>query len=216
MPTPTRTLERPPSAREPGSPATGGRGPGGSQGGDHAAVPATTPARIAVWLLVGAITILFAAFTSTYLVRRGEADWRVGPLPQILWLTTAIILGSSLALDRARRHGRQGELTGLRTWLTITTLLGLAFLAGQLLAWRQLVEAGIYLSTNPHSSFFYLMTGAHGFHLAGGIGALLYAVRRAPAAATAEEALDVTDPVATYWHFLTGLWIYLFVILFAL
>src|SRR3989442_14907039 len=81
MPAPTRTLERPPGAEEPGGPATGGRGPRGSGGNEQTAVPATTPARIAVWLLVGAITALFAAFTSTYLVRRGETDWRGGPLP---------------------------------------------------------------------------------------------------------------------------------------
>ncbi len=216
MPTSTRTLERPHVERGPGSPGTGGRGPGGSGGGEHAAVPATTPARIAVWLLVGAITVLFAAFTSTYLVRRGEADWRVGPLPPVLWLTTAIILGSSAALEQARRHGRRGEMARLHTWLVVTTLLGLAFLAGQLLAWRQLIVAGVYLANNPHGSFFYLLTGAHGLHLAGGLGALLYATRRAPAAVTAEAALDVADPVATYWHFLTGLWVYLFVILFAL
>ena len=216
MPAPTRTLERPPGARDPGTPAIGGRGPDGSGGDALAGLPATTPARIAVWLLVGAITVLFAAFTSTYLVRRGEADWRVGPLPPVLWVTTGILLGSSIALERARRHGRRGAMAGLRTWLTVTTLLGLAFLAGQLLAWRQLVAAGVYLASYPHSSFFYLLTGAHGLHLAGGIGALLYAVRRAPAAAAAAEALDVADPVAAYWHFLTGLWIYLFVILFAL
>lgn len=215
-PTPARTLERPPGVREPGGPTTGGRGPGGSGGREHAAVPATTPARIAVWLLVGAITVLFAAFTSTYLVRRGETDWRVGPLPPVLWLTTAIILGSSIALEQARRQGRRGAMAGLHTWLVVTTLLGVAFLTGQLLVWRQLVVAGIYLASNPHSSFFYLLTGAHGLHLAGGIGALLYAVRRAPAAETAAAALDVADPVATYWHFLSGLWIYLFVILFAL
>ncbi|TMI99449.1 MAG: hypothetical protein E6H01_10990 [Bacillati bacterium ANGP1] len=216
MPAPTRTLERPPGVQEPGGPATGGHGPRGSGGGEEAASRATTPARIAVWLLVGAITALFAAFTSTYLVRRGETDWQVGPLPPVLWLTTALILASSIALQQARRHGRRGEMVGLHTWLVVTTLLGLAFLAGQLLAWRQLATTGIYLATNPHSSFFYLLTGAHGLHLTGGIGALLYAVRRAPAAETASAALDVTDPVATYWHFLTGLWIYLFVILFAL
>ena len=208
-----RTLEPPPSVREPRGPA-GGRGSGGS--GEQAAVPPTATARIAVWLVVGAITVLFAAFTSTFLVRRAEADWRAAPLPPILWLTTAIILGSSAALEQARRHGRRGEMTGLHAWLVATTVLGLAFLAGQLLAWRQLVAAGIYLATSPHSSFFYLLTGAHGLHLAGGIGALLYAVRKAPAAVTAAAALDVADPVATYWHFLTGLWLYLFVILYAL
>src|SRR5256712_11010517 len=196
MPAPTRTLERPPGAQEPGGPATGGRSPGGSGGGEQTAVPATTPARIAVWLLVGAITALFAAFTSTYLVRRGEADWRVGPLPPVLWLTTAILLASSIALRQARRHGQRAAMTGLRTWLVVTTLLGLAFLAGQLLAWRQLVATGIYLATNPHSAFFYLLTGAHGVHLTGGICAPLYAVRRAPTAATASAALEVSAPGA--------------------
>src|SRR5256886_1381690 len=98
----------------------------------------------------------------------------------------------------ARRHARRGEMAGLRTWLTVTTLLGLAFLAGQLLAWRQLVAAGVYLSSYSHSSFFYLLTGAHGLHLAGGIGALLYAVRRAAAAATAGAALDVGLPAGAY------------------
>src|SRR5256712_4296729 len=216
MPAPTRTLERPPGAEEPGGPATGGRGPRGSGGNEQTAVPATTPARIAVWLLVGAITALFAAFTSTYLVRRGETDWRVGPLPPVLWLTTAVILASSISLQQARRHGQRAAMTGLRIWLVVTTLLGLAFLAGQLLAWRQLVAAGIYLATNPHSAFFYLLTGAHGVHLAGGICAPLYAVRRGPAGATASSAPGVAHPVATYWHFLTGLWVYLFVILYAI
>lgn len=216
MTAPARILERPSGGRRPDDPVFGGRGPGGRGGGEHAEVPGTTPARIAVWLLVGAITVLFAAFTSTYLVRRGEADWRAGPLPPVLWVTTGIILGSSITLEQARRLGRRGELRALRTWLSGTTLLGLAFLAGQLLAWRQLAAAGVYLGSYPHSSFFYLLTGAHGLHLVGGIGALLYAMCRAPAATTPAAALDIADPVATYWHFLTGLWIYLFVILFAI
>lgn len=216
MTAPARVLERPPRGRRPDDPASGGRGPGGRGGGEHPEIPATTPARIAVWLLVGAITVLFGAFTSTYLVRRGEADWRVGPLPPVLWVTTGIIVASSLAVEQARRYGRRGDMGALRAWLGGTTLLGLAFLAGQLLAWRQLTAAGVYLGSYPHSSFFYLLTGAHGLHLAGGIGALLYALRRAPAAVTAAMALDIADPVATYWHFLTGLWIYLFAILFAL
>src|SRR2546428_6076668 len=206
MPAPTRTLERPPGVQEPGGPTTGGQGPRGSGGGAEAASPATTPARIAVWLLVGAITALFAAFTSTYLVRRGEADWRVGPLPPVLWLTTATILASSITLQQARRHGQRAAMTGLRTWLVVTTLLGLAFLAGQLLAWRQLVAAGIYLATNPHSSFFYLLTGAHGLHLTGGGGALLYPGRRAPAAATASAAPGLTHPAAPPCALSTRLW----------
>ncbi len=217
MPTGTPTLERPNVLQPPGGPPGGGTGPGaGGSAGDAAAALPISPARIGAWLLVAAITILFAAFTSTYLVRRGEADWRVGPLPVVLWATTALILASTVTMERARKSARDGQMRGLRLWLGATTALGLAFLGGQWAAWRQLVEAGIYLATNPHSSFFYLLTGAHGLHLAGGIGALLYALRTAPAAATPADALDIADPVATYWHFLAGLWIYLFVILFAL
>lgn len=212
MPVKTPTLERPPSSRGPGDVGSGG--PGG--GGGDAAVPATNSARIAVWLLVSAITILFAAFTSTYLARRGEADWRVGPLPGVLWVSTAVICASSLAIEWARRRGRRGQVDALRMGLSVTTALGLGFLGGQLAAWKQLSEAGVYLATNPHSAFFYLLTAAHGLHLTGGIAALLYALRRTAAALTAAETLDVVDPVATYWHFLTGLWVYLFVILFAI
>lgn len=217
MPSGTPTLERPHVLQPPDGPAGGGRGPGAGGGaGDAAAAPPISAARIGVWLLVAAITILFAAFTSTYLVRRGEADWRVGPLPALLWVTTALILASTATMERARKSARDGQMRGLRAWLAATTVLGLAFLAGQVAAWRQLVEAGIYLSTNPHSAFFYLLTGAHGLHLAGGIGALLYAWRTAPAAATPADALGITDPVATFWHFLAGLWVYLFLILFGI
>src|SRR3989442_4977915 len=98
-----RTLEPPPSVREPRGPA-GGRGSGGS--GEQAAVPPTATARIAVWLVVGAITVLFAAFTSTFLVRRAEADWRAGPLPPRLLLTTAVTLGGHAALEQAPRRRR--------------------------------------------------------------------------------------------------------------
>jgi cytochrome c oxidase subunit 3 len=127
-----------------------------------------------------------------------------------------MILVSSSTLEQARRQAREGKMAGLHTWLTVTTVLGMAFLAGQVTAWRQLAAAGIFLATNPHAAFFYLLTGAHGLHLAGGIGALVYAVRKVPVAGTPAQALDIADPVATYWHFLAGLWVFLFVVLFAL
>src|SRR5712664_2812219 len=181
-PTTTPTLELPRTPREPGRPAGGGPGGGGS--GDGSAVPSVSPARIGVWLLVGAITILFAAFTSTYLVRRNAGDWPAIFLPPVLWLTT--------------------------------TVLGLVFLGGQLVAWRQLAASGVFVATNPHSAFFYLLTGAHGLRLVGGIGALIFALAKALAAPTRAEALAVADPVATYWHFLDGLWLYLFLILYGI
>jgi cytochrome c oxidase subunit 3 len=150
------------------------------------------------------------------LVRHSEVDWPVLPLPPVLWLTTGLLLLSSVTMEGARRAAQRGTRPTLRHWLAGTTALGLAFLIGQLVAWRQLAAAGVYLATTPHSAFFYLLTGVHGLHLAGGIGALGYALVKAPAAETPAAAQDIADPVATYWHFLDGLWVYLFVILYGI
>lgn len=216
MPTTTPTVEA--RRRIPAGPiGPGGDGAsGGSEGSGEAAVPAISASGIGVWLLVGAITILFAAFTSTYLARRGQADWQAVPLLPILWVNTAVLLASSGALEWARARGRQRRLAGLQSGLTVATVLGVAFLAGQITAWRQLVAAGFYLATNPHSSFFYLLTGAHGLHLVGGVGALLYTLAKVRQAVRPAQALAVVDPTTVYWHFLGGLWLYLLVILFAL
>ncbi|HEY3247107.1 MAG TPA: cytochrome c oxidase subunit 3 [bacterium] len=200
------------------APPHGPRGPSGEGGGSgrdgDGVVQPVSPARIAVWLFVGTVTVLFAAFTSTYLARRGGPGWTDVPLPSILWLSTAILAISSGVLEWARRAGRAGDVGGLRRGVTLTTILGIGFLAAQLAAWRQLVAAGLYLSSNAHSSFFYLLTGAHGLHLVGGIAALLYTVRKVYRAHEPGEALAVTDPTATFWHFLGILWVYLFILLF--
>src|SRR3990170_1943620 len=209
-----RALEAP--ARTPDLPIDGGRFTGGGGGAAVPARPGVAPASIAVWLLVGSITILFAAFTSTYLARRGEADWLIGPLPGALYVSTAVLILSGLMLEWARRQAPRGGLEALRTGLLIATVLGLGFLAAQIAAWRHLAALGVFLSTNPHSSFFYLLTGAHGLHVTGGLLGLGYPAVRARRAATAEMALQSAEPVTTFWHFLGGLWVYLFVILFAL
>ena len=208
-----RTLEAPP--RTPDLPTRGGF-PGGGGGEGFPALPDAAPASIAVWLLVGSVTILFAAFTSTYLARRGEADWLVGPLPDALYVSTAVLIFSSLVLEWARRRGGRGRLEALRAGLLAATGLGLVFLAAQIAAWRQLSALGVFLSTNPHSSFFYLLTGAHALHVTGGLLGLGYALGRARRAATAAIALRSAEPATTFWHFLDGLWLYLFIILFAL
>ena len=98
--------------------------------------------------------------------------------------------------------------------MILTCLLGTAFLAGQLWVWKLLADQGIYLSGNPHSSFFYLLTGVHGVHLLGGVAALVYLTARTWSSAApvlGKVSLNVT---ALYWHFMDGLWIYLLVLLF--
>lgn len=216
MPLPASTLEPPRRAPEIPAGPDGPRILGGDGGGEAAAYPPASAASIGVWLLVGAITILFAAFTSTYLARRGQADWHVGPLPPVLWLSTTVLVLSSAVIEWARRGGHRGRIDQLWGGLVLTAALGVTFLGAQLLAWRHLLAMGVYLATNPHSAFFYLLTGMHGLHLAGGLAALAYALAKTRGETSAARALAVVDPTVTYWHFLDGLWLYLFVILFAL
>jgi len=179
----------------------GGSGPGPSP-------PSLQRYQTGMWLAIGAMVMVFAAFTSAYVVRKGASnDWRPIRLPSILWLTTAVLLTSSVSIERARRASLPHR------WLTATWILGLLFLAGQYLAWRQLAASGVYLATNPSSSFFYLLTGFHGLHILGGLLALTYVVWRVwsqPAWQARQAAVDAT---ALYWHFLDGLWIYLFFLL---
>lgn len=169
------------------------------------------PARIAVWLVVATVTLLFAAFTSTYLARRTEPDWQTLQMPGILWLNTAVLAVSSLLLEWSRREGLRLRLPRLRAGLITATVLGLIFLAGQIMAWRQLAATGIFLASSPHSSFFYLLTGAHGLHILGGLIALFYAVGKTRTTGWVEA---VFEPAATFWHFLGVLWLYLLMLLF--
>lgn len=207
-----KTLERP-RMRGPAPPPDGYSGEP-RWNGDGAPAPGEHPARIGVWLLVGAVAILFGAFSIAYLSRRHSADWSVGPIPLMLWINTAVLLMSSVAMEWTRASARWDSIEEVKTALGATTALGIAFLVGQVVAWRQLVTAGIYMTTNPHSAFFYLFTGTHALHLVGGVGGLTYALWKVRQSADAEAAARLVGPVATYWHFVDALWIYLFVILF--
>jgi cytochrome c oxidase subunit III len=191
-----------------------GRGFGGDGGsGSEWAVPVRAY-HTGMWMAVAAIVMIFAAFTSALVVRKGlGGDWVRTGLPRILYFNTAVLLVSSLALEWARRAMHFGEDRRVRDRLYLTLGLGVVFIAGQLAAWRELANRGVYLSTNPSSSFFYLLTAAHGLHLLGGIGALAYAaicVRRLVLDARGHAVVDVT---AIYWHFMDGLWIYLLILL---
>jgi len=190
-----------------------GRGEGAFPWGPGPAMPASV-AGMGLAFALAAIAMLFVSFTTAYLGHRQDGDWKAVPLPWILWLDTGVLLVSSAAMEWARRRLREGDAVGLRRGLTAAGGLGLAFLAGQLLAWRQLADQGMYLASHPHSSFFYLLTGVHGVHLLGGLaalGAILPGAWRGAYSPAGSTAVTVT---ATYWHFLTGLWLYVFVILF--
>src|SRR5947209_300590 len=134
------------------------------------------PASTGIWVLLASITMSFLAFTSALVVRQGGAsDWHHLTLPPILYFNTLLLLASSVALELGRRRVRDfmtskpllaspGAANPAR-WLYIALLLGILFVAGQFTAWWQLRSQGLYLATNPNSSFFYVLTVMHALHV---------------------------------------------------
>ena len=173
--------------------------------------PQNAPALSGIWVTIAAITMAFAAFTSSLIIRQGSGDdWRHLALPGVLYLNTIVLLASSLTLELARRKDAS-SLGGTRSWLYLTFALGVIFLAGQIFAWYQLRARGLYLATSPNSSFFYVLTVMHALHVLGGLAGFVYAIR-----GTLNPSLWRTttlDAAGTYWHFLAGLWVYLLLVL---
>jgi cytochrome c oxidase subunit 3 len=195
-----------------GGPA--GRDDGGRWGGGgQPRVPARTY-HLAMWLALGAVAMFFAALTSALVVRRGlGGDWVSIPLPRALFFNTLVLVASSVTLELARGALREGLGARFAALLYATTALGLVFVAGQYVAWRELAAAGLYLASNPASSFFYVLTAAHAVHLLGGIGALSYVSARAGRLAAREMRATALDVTALYWHFMDGLWVYILLLL---
>jgi cytochrome c oxidase subunit 3 len=171
-----------------------------------------------MWVALASVLMLFTALSSAYVVRSASAnDWVPLVMPRVLLLSTALIMVSSATLEAARRKLKTGIANDYGKWLLVTVVLGFGFLASQLMAWRQLVGQGIFLKSNPHSSFFYLLTAIHGLHLLVGLLALTFLVirsRYAENVAKAGRRLAATEAMSIYWHFMDALWIYLFLLLF--
>jgi cytochrome c oxidase subunit 3 len=155
--------------------------------------------------------------TSALIVRQGSAfDWRHLDLPRILYLNTVVLLASSVALEVARRQvdgfmiGLSNQVASPARWLYITLFLGLLFVAGQYAAWLQLRSQGLFLATNPSSSFFYVLTALHAIHVLGGLGGLIRVIYRLNRSILRKSTLDATS---RYWHFMDVLWVYLLLLL---
>lgn len=175
------------------------------------------PSSSAIWVGIAAICMSFAAFTSALIVRQGSSnDWRHITLPSILFVSTMLLVASSGTLEVARRRvatymgGRESRLVSSRLWLYATLGLGLLFVVGQYMAWLQLRSQGLYLATNPNSSFFYVFTAIHALHVLGGIAGLLRVIRKLGLGTLRRSTLNATS---IYWHFMGVLWIYLFLLL---
>lgn len=171
-------------------------------------------AKLGLGVFLAVAGALFALTISAYVMRRDYAtDWRVLPVPPVLWVNTALLLLSSLALYWAQVAARRGDMGELRRALLTGGVSALGFLAGQLLAWRQLSAAGYWLAANPANTFFYLLTALHGLHVAGGLAALGRVTAKAWRGSDAARLMLSVELCATYWHFLLVIWLILLAVL---
>jgi cytochrome c oxidase subunit 3 len=206
-------LERVDAGRGAGGDPPPAGGDDGNSGSHFHRVPERAYFTI-VQLSLAGIVMFFMALTSSFLVRKGlGGDWVSFVLPRVVWVNTLALLASSYTIQVAIRHLREGAAASFRQWWAITTALGLLFLAGQLLAWRQLAAQGVFLITNPSSSFYYLLTALHGIHLLGGVFALLYVAFRHWQRSRINQ-LTAASLAAIYWHFMDGLWLFLLALLY--
>ena len=239
--TPTIPIKLPESGRGGGSkpPVYVGGGDSGRGDGYPDYGQRLRRARLGLAIALAPIFMFFISITSAYIVRQGlptfddktnsyVRDWIPVQLPlALLLLNTGLLAASSLTAEFARRQiTRQAALAPVRSipgvslgderrfpWLYITVVLGSAFLIGQWMAWQELAARGFYMATSASSSFFYLLTAAHGVHLAGGVLVLAYAAVVSLLHKPVESRRIVVDVTAWYWHFMFLLWVGIFALL---
>jgi cytochrome c oxidase subunit 3 len=186
--------------------------------GTMAAFPGTESgsmpaAKVGLGIFLAVVGCLFALFTSAYFMRMGLSDWQAMPVPRLLWLNTGVLVLSSVALQCALVAARRRQLDTVKLGLVTGGITAIAFLVGQVMAWRELTADGYFLSSNPANSFFYLMTAMHGLHILGGLVALASTTVAAWGRARFERLRLRVELCAMYWHFLLFIWLAIFVLL---
>ncbi len=170
------------------------------------------PYPMGLMVVLATVGMLFAAFTAAILVRRTGTDWVAVSLPTAAWINSIALVVSSLAVESARRAMVRGH-DSTQAWLGVAGVLGTVFLAGQGYVWSILASQGVFLPTNPHAAFFYMLSAVHGAHVIGGLGALAWVfVHAGRGRYTRARHAGITH-AAIYWHFVGGLWLYLLVVL---
>jgi cytochrome c oxidase subunit 3 len=206
-----------------------GGGGGGNDGGDNdfpqdnfseqTQASSTNKFRIAMWffLLVVLMTfgVLIGAYVFTY--QNDVAEWQPFNLPIQVWISTILIVASSLTFKIAQKYLDSYKQQKAKTWLLATTVLGAAFISSQILAWMALSARGVYVQSNPYAGFFYIMTAVHAVHVLGGIIILGYVVLRTwhetDSIVELEKRKNVSKTAGWYWHFMDALWLALFLLL---
>lgn len=198
-----------------GKPGRGSVAQPGGPGDGEALRPGATPQRAYVTgmtVALAGIVLYFMALVSAFIVRRNIAgdEWLPLQIPVILWVTTPILILSSFTIVRAGKRLKAGDEDGFRLWWNFTAALGIFFFLGQVSSWVQLSQAGLDLASNPSSGFFYVFTASQAIFLLGGFLAITSVAFWLPRHLTRATAIEV---LSMYWHFLDGLWVFLFLLL---
>lgn len=171
------------------------------------------PKKFALWLFLVTIVMIFAGLTSAFIVRQSEGNWLEYDLPTIFWYNSILVIISSLCLQYAYTSAKKDNLVSLRAGISFAVLFGIAFLIGQWYSWIALVDANVYFVGNPSGSFLYVFTGLHAAHLISGLIFLIIVLISTFRYKVHSKSLDTLEMATTFWHFLAGLWLYLFMFL---
>ena len=173
------------------------------------------PKKFMLWLAIVSIMMMFAGWTSGYLVRKAEGRWHEFEIPQIFWYSTAILLISSVSMIFAVQAAKKDNFNTLKTSISITFVFGIAFLVMQVLGFSDLIQNKLFFAgSDVASSWLYALVGLHAAHVISGLVVLLISLISAFGFKKESKNLLRIQLCATYWHFLDLLWLYLFLFLY--
>jgi len=169
------------------------------------------PHKFTLWVALGSIVMMFAGLTSAYIVKRDQATWTSFPIPRAFWYSTALILASSVTIQRALKAFRERDMLKYRNLMTLTTVLGIGFIVLQWMGFRSIWNLGITFKGSGGGQFLYIIAGLHAVHVLGGIIALIVMFIKAYASRVRRYNSVPVELMSTYWHFVDLLWVYLFI-----
>ena len=172
------------------------------------------PYKFTLWVGIASILMMFAGFTSAYIVKRNQSNWLEFNLPTMFWYSTGVILLSSLTMYLATKAFKARNMARYRTLITVTAALGVLFIVLQFEGFKSVTDQGVKLfgvGSNAAGSFLGVITGVHMLHVLGGVIALLIMFFKAFSSRRKNYSSLPIEVVSIYWHFVDALWIYLFI-----
>ena len=169
------------------------------------------PHKFTLWVAIGSILMMFAGLTSAFIVKSNQTGWKTIVMPKVFWISTAVIIISSVTLQMALRSFKQREMNPYRFLIGVTLLLGIAFIVLQGMGFQQLWEQKITFKGSGAGQFLYVIFGLHALHVTGGLIALIVMFFKAFVGRTKLYSAVPVEVMATYWHFVDLLWLYLLI-----